>query len=286
MRQILFEIPGTPIKLFGFGTMLMLAFIGSMWLAARRAKREKLDPELIYDLAIWLFLGGLFGARLFFIIQYWHRMDSIWEVFEIWKGGIVFYGSVIGAAIAFVIYQRLRRFPILAMLDVIAPSAALGIAFGRIGCFLNGCCWGDRCEGIPWAVTFPSRSSPWASQVDQGLIAITADRSLPIHPTQLYSALDGLLLLILLSARYPIRKRDGEIFGILLLAYPITRFLIEQLRNDEGAIYAGMTISQVISVLVFVLALIYWGYLLTTPARRWVDEADASTPAVEAATPA
>ena len=280
MRQILFElpIPGFPIKIFGFGTMLMLAFVGSIWLATWRARREKLNPEMISDLAVWLFLGGLIGARVFFLFQYWQHLHSFWEVFSIWKGGIVFYGSAMGATVAFFIYRRLRPFPLLPMLDVVAPSTALGIAFGRLGCFLNGCCWGDRCDIYPWVVTFPARSAPWGSQVKAGLISIDAARSLPIHPTQLYSALDGFLLLALLSAYYPIRRRDGEVFGLLLVLYPITRFLIEHLRNDEGAALAGMTISQVISLVVLGIAVAYWVYLSTRPKTRYADFAEIPEP--------
>ena len=271
MRQILFEIPGTPIRLYGFGLMLMLAFLGSMSVAAWRARRENLNPDLIYDLAVWLFVGGLVGARAFFLIQYAHKFKSVWEIFQIWKGGIVFYGSVMGAAAAFFLYQRLRPFPIRAMMDVVAPSAAVGIAFGRVGCFLNGCCWGDRCGDLPWGVTFPAKSSPWASQVEQGLIHLSDPRSLPVHPTQLYSALDGVVLFLLLSGYYPLRKRDGEVFGVLMLSYPVLRFLVEQLRNDEGAIYSGMTISQVISLFVFVLGIGYWLYLFRLPKTLWAD---------------
>jgi phosphatidylglycerol:prolipoprotein diacylglycerol transferase len=98
MRQILFTIPifgGVPI--FGYGAMLFLAFLGSTNLAAWRARREKLDPELLYDLALWVFIGGLVGARLFYVVQYWgDRIQSVGDIFRIWEGGIVLYGSIMG----------------------------------------------------------------------------------------------------------------------------------------------------------------------------------------------
>src|SRR5262249_30867757 len=139
--------------------------------------------------------------------------------------------------------------------------------FGRIGCFLNGCCYGDTCQ-LRWAVAFPAHSPAWDHQVRTGMLSALAERSLPVHPTQLYSAVDGLILLLLLSAYYPLRRRDGEVMGLLMVTYPISRFVIEYLRNDEGVFFAGLTISQNISVLLLLGAAIYWAWLRTLPERR------------------
>ena len=274
MRQVLFEVPYLGLKIFGYGLMLFFAFIGSMHLAARRARREGLDPETIYDLALWVFVGGLVGARAFYVIEYWgERVNSVWEIFEIWKGGIVLYGSIFGGSVTFLAYRALRPFPLRPMLDVVAPSLALGIAIGRLGCFLNGCCWGDVCN-LPWAVQFPRDSPPWNAELARGLIPPDAAHSLALHPTQLYSALDGLILLALLTAYYPLRRRDGEVMGLMMICYPITRFLVEQLRNDEGVFHAGMTVSQVISVAILAGALAYWAILLRLPRGRHADGAE------------
>ena len=126
---------------------------------------------------------------------------------------------------------------------------------GRIGCFLNGCCWGDACQ-LPWAVQFPRDSGPWRSEVARGLIAPSSEHSLPLHPTQLYSTIDGFVLMFLLLTFYPLRKRDGEVIALLMVTYPILRFLVEQLRNDEGIFLLGMTISQVISVVLFTIGVL------------------------------
>jgi phosphatidylglycerol:prolipoprotein diacylglycerol transferase len=155
-------------------------------------------------------------------------------------------------------------------MDVMAPSIAIGTLFGRIGCFLNGCCYGDTCR-LPWAVSFPKPSPPWGHHWHSGMISKNALWSLPVHPTQIYAAIDGLVLLLLLSAYYPLRRRDGEVIGLLMLAYPITRFLIELLRNDEGAFFAGMTISQNISLAFFVAGLAYWAWLFKQPAGLYRD---------------
>jgi phosphatidylglycerol---prolipoprotein diacylglyceryl transferase len=269
MHQVLFTIPiFGGIKVFGYGTMLFLAFLGSMNLAAWRARREKLDPEVIYDLALWVFMGGLIGARVFYVIQYWgDKVRTVADIFKIWEGGIVLYGSIMGGTAAFFLYRMLRPFPLRPFLDIVAPSLALGVALGRLGCFLNGCCYGDRCN-LPWSVSFPRPSPPWADQVTDGLITRETLWSLPVHPTQLYSTIDGLILLLLLSAYYPLRRCDGEVMALLMVTYPITRALIEYLRNDEGVYFLGMTISQNISALLFMAGLAYWFYLSRIPAEQ------------------
>ncbi len=274
MRQILFEVPGLGLKIFGYGLMLFFAFLGSMTLAARRARRENLDPEIVYDLALWVFVGGLVGARAFYVVQYWGtRVHTFWEVFEIWKGGIVLYGSILGGTLAFFAYRAVRPFPLRPMLDVIAPALAFGIAIGRLGCFLNGCCYGDACD-LPWAVSFPKHSPPWEAEVARGLIPPNAAHSLPLHPTQLYSTVDGLILFALLNAYFPLRRRDGEVMALLMLTYPVSRFLVEHLRNDEGIFRGGMTISQTISVAIFAGGLLYWLALSRLPRERYADSGD------------
>ena len=270
MRQILFTIPFVNLPIYGYGAMLVLAFASSTMLAAWRARREKLDPELVFDMAFWLFAGGLLGARLFYVIQYRDGFRSAWDFFKFWNGGIVYYGGIFGGVAAFFIYRRFNPFPIRPYLDALAPSIAIGTLFGRLGCFLNGCCFGDVCH-TALGVQFPKPTDPWSSQVRNGLIPPTATHSLPLHPTQLYSALDALVLLVLLSAYFPLRRRDGEVIGVLMIAYPITRFLIEYLRNDEGIFVAGMTISQTISVGLLAATGAYWWWLSTRPMGRYAD---------------
>lgn len=276
MWQVLVEIPGTGFRIHGFGLMLFVAFVAGMSLAATLAKRSKLNQDDVFDLALWVIVGGLVGARGFYVIQHRETIGGFWDIFKIWEGGIVLYGSLIGAAVGFSLFWRIRRFPFLAMLDVAAPAMALGVAFGRVGCFLNGCCFGDTCE-LPWAVKFPAGTLPWLDQVRAGLIANDAAHSLPVHPTQLYSAFDGLILCGLLLAYFPLRRRDGEVIALLLVTYPITRFLIERLRDDEGAIFAGLTISQNGSILVLLVGIALWAFLSRRPAVRFADFPDSST---------
>jgi phosphatidylglycerol:prolipoprotein diacylglycerol transferase len=273
MRQVLINLPiFGGVRVFGFGVSIVLAFISATWLAAWRARREKLDPEVILDMAFWVCFSGMVGARLFYCYEYWgYEIKSVWDVLQYWKGGIVFYGGIVGGTIAFFVYRWYRPFPLRPYMDVMAPSIAIGTMFGRIGCFLNGCCYGDSC-GLPWAVSFPRESPPWLHQAALKLISPDAAWSLPVHPTQLYAAIDGLVLLLLLSAYYPLRRRDGEVLGLLMVTYPITRFFVELLRNDEGVFFAGMTISQNISVALFAAGLVFWAWLFKQPKELYRDQ--------------
>jgi phosphatidylglycerol---prolipoprotein diacylglyceryl transferase len=271
VKQVLFTIPVLGFKVFGYGTMLVLAFVFSTWLAWWRARRERLDPEVIVDIAFWLFLLGMIGARLFYCIEYWGvEIKSVWDALQYWKGGVVYYGGIVGGTVAFFAYRHFKPFPLRPFLDAVAPSIAVGTLFGRLGCFLNGCCYGDICQ-YPWAISFPKYSPPWGQQVSLGLIPQDALRSLPVHPTQLYSAFDALVILLLLTAFYPLRRRDGEVMGLLMLTYPVTRFLIEYLRNDEPAFFAGFTISQNISIALLLAGFAYWAWLSRLPKDRYSD---------------
>jgi phosphatidylglycerol:prolipoprotein diacylglycerol transferase len=276
MRQVLFTIPiFGGLKVFGYGAMLVVAFVSSTWLACWRARRERLDPEVIADMSFWVFLFGLIGARLFYCVEYWgEEIKTLWDVIQYWKGGVVYYGGIVGGVAAFFFYWKLRPFPVRAYMDVVAPSIAVGTLFGRLGCFLNGCCFGDLCR-LPWGVAFPVNSPPWLQHRHLGLIGSNALYSLPVHPTQVYSAIDAFVILLLLTAYYPLRRRDGEVIGVLMLAYPVSRFLIEYLRNDESAVYAGMTISQTISVVLLVGTGLYWAWLSTLPKDRYSDHVPA-----------
>jgi len=160
MHQVLFNIPifkgwagpdGIPI--YGFGAMLFITFVVcTMWLS-RRGKRVGMPPERMQDMAIWMFVSGIIGARVLYMIQYANQFPDkspgglILAFFQIWKGGIIFYGSAFGATIGYALFYRfvLRKMNVSGwqLADAVAPVLALGLAIGRIGCYLNGCCWGQ-----------------------------------------------------------------------------------------------------------------------------------------------
>jgi prolipoprotein diacylglyceryltransferase len=175
MRQVLFRIPlhtsWTPdgIPIYGYGLMLFVAFIACTWLAGRLSRRQNIAKEHVQDLALWLFAGGIIGSRVVFMIQYGLPLSHF---FYIWEGGLVFYGGMLGGAIGylFAYWTILRKHGIstLKLADVIAPCAALGLCLGRIGCLLNGCCYGEvACPGCP-AITFPLSGMPRQALVARG----------------------------------------------------------------------------------------------------------------------
>ena len=136
------------IRVFGFGEMIVVAFISATWLAAWRAKRGKLDPDVILDMAFWIVFSGMVGARLTYCYEYWGQdIKSFWDILQYWKGGIVFYGGIIGG---FAGVLRLSLVPGLSRSALTWTSSRRhwlsGTLFGRIGCFLNGCCYGNACQ--------------------------------------------------------------------------------------------------------------------------------------------
>ncbi|MHC5544234.1 prolipoprotein diacylglyceryl transferase, partial [Singulisphaera rosea] len=126
MHKVLFVIPGLDHKIYGFGAMLLLGCFGALYLTAWRARRERIEPGVVFELAIWLMGGGFVGARLLYIAQHRESINHLWDIFKIWQGGIVFYGCIIGGLIGSVIYWYRHPFPFRAMADAVAPALALG----------------------------------------------------------------------------------------------------------------------------------------------------------------
>lgn len=164
---------GLPIR--GFGVMVTLGVMSGVGLSAYAARREGLDPEWIYSLAFWMVAVGGAGARLFYVVQYWHEYQrdtwgaTLGEVANFTRGGLVVYGALIGALAAATWFLRTRRLPLLAMGDLIAPGMLVGLAWGRIGCFLHGCCFGGLCSVSALGVTFPYPSPPYEHQQAEGM---------------------------------------------------------------------------------------------------------------------
>ena len=156
-------VVGLPIR--SYGVMVLLGVLSGVWLATYRARRMGVDPDKILSLATRMFFFGFLGARLFYVIEFWddqfaheNLRQTLIAIVNFTEGGLVVYGSLIGALLAAWLYLRRQKLPILAVADLIAPSLLLGLAFGRIGCLLNGCCFGNVCD-TPLAITFPRTSS-------------------------------------------------------------------------------------------------------------------------------
>jgi phosphatidylglycerol:prolipoprotein diacylglycerol transferase len=157
---------GMPIR--GYGVMLLAGITAGVGMAMYRARQGGLDPEIIISLAICVVITGIIGARLFYVVEYWNESfagrplrETLLEIANVPQGGLVVFGGLIGAAVGFVYFIRKQKLPLLAMADVVAPSLAIGLALGRVGCLLNGCCYGGP-TALPWHVTFPKFSTPLA----------------------------------------------------------------------------------------------------------------------------
>jgi len=239
----------------------MVGFLVVVFVARIKAKSEGLNPEDISNLGIYTIFVGILGGRTFYMIQ---NLDSykhnILDIFKIYEGGLVFYGGLLASIAAIIVYTKIRKLPVLKTIDIIAYAFALGIIFGRIGCFFNGCCWGDVCSpDLPWAVTFPKSvdansiidgSPAFLHHLGLGLVSVSDSRSLPIHPTQIYSALGNLSIFFIINAFFKHRRRDGEITLMFCALYSVMRFTVEIFRDDNPPLFDGMTISQNASILV------------------------------------
>lgn len=437
--------PGLGLPIRGYGVMVTLGVVLGVGLSAWQARRMGLDPEVIFSLAFWMFAAGIGGARVAYVVQYWNQFyhkDDLWltlaSIVNITKGGLVVYGSVIGGLAAWYIFCRLRKLPLLAIGDLIAPGMLVGLALGRIGCLCNGCCYGGVCEGhgLP-AISFPhfadaraqKPSDPYVHQQTLGLLhgfrlgpdkqgnivvtdvrpdsaadkaglevgatikridldpsdamlaaltvpelagheleiettdgrnvvipigsssptdgdgrsynalgftieghgaggifvesleaggraqqagLKTADkiksihlptissyaaargilqnasltllleteggktfdvsltelppRSRPVHPSQIYSTIKASLLAFFLWSYYPFRRRDGEVFALMLTIYPLFRTLLEIIRDDVDGLWGTpVTFSQAVSGVILVIAAALWIYLLRQP---------------------
>ena len=158
-------------KVPGYGILLLTAVVSAVALSVRRARQAGQDPEMIYSLGTWLFVAGIAGARVFFVLQYWRTQfqkptigETIKAVLNIAQGGLVVYGSLLAGGLAFFLFCRKYRLPSLALADIIVPGLVLGMGIGRIGCFMTGCCYGGLSD-LPWAVEFPSSAPPYYDQL-------------------------------------------------------------------------------------------------------------------------
>jgi len=241
----------TLLRLFGlefhaYPAMLAIAFLTCTLMTVRDLQRR--DPPVYGSPhgGLWAFIGALLGAKVYWIVQY-SEPQYLWRAVFLWEGGLVFYGGLIGGVLGLFAYVRVSKLPPLIVADASAPYLALGEAITRIGCFLNGCCWG-RPSSVWWAIPFPRHSHPFDQQVADKLIASTASESLPVHPTQLYMVFGLLAVFVVLRVVGRSGRPAGRTTMLYVLLYGILRFTVESFRGDSARSMAGMTVSQGISL--------------------------------------
>lgn len=449
---------GFPIR--GYGVFLMLALLISTVLTIWRAKRRwNYPPDAILSIVFVAAFFGIAGARTFYVVEYWDDIraatfrETLINVVDLTSGGLVVYGSILGGIAAVVLYLKAKKLPILATLDLFAPALALGVSIGRIGCLMNGCCFGGPCD-LPWAISFPAGSPAHVLQMEEGVASLygltlaepasqtaqeaqstqnstdaqptanssetlfslksqhknlatalpapvriaavdpgsaaeeagivpgaiireigtvpkgllsaeksataaansvdkakiqrfqpennaqvfyfflhiwngdpkrdvwlvvenpaksarpansnaaapenaataadstrplpeirslvfrpEASRSVPVHPTQLYSSATAFVICVLLLIVAKISKRDGITFAALLIFYPINRFCLELIRTDEESFLGtGLTVSQCVSLGLLAVGVALFAYLKATLPRRALDGYFPETP--------
>jgi phosphatidylglycerol:prolipoprotein diacylglycerol transferase len=326
MHQILFRLPewlplggGAPI--YAYGAMLVVSFFGAMELAKFLARRNKIDPELFANAALIALLTGVIGSRLSHVLENisdYTRSDlsftqNLWNALNIRSGGLTFYGGFLLATPAVIAYMWHKKMPFRLCLDIVAPCVLIGLGIGRIGCYLNGCCYGAE-TNVSWAVEFPYHSDAYLEQAHDGEIIIPPDllnrngqpmkieeietdrsipdarraallkeaeaqHALPVHPAEIYSTITALLIAAFLVAYFSMPHAPGRVFAVMLVLEGTSRFLLESVRAEPvftpfgKHIFGTMSFSMVLAIPIFISGIILW--FVFGSRKVWVERNDA-----------
>ncbi len=286
-----FHIGSFDVPIYGYGLMLVVGFLLAAQWARFLARRAGLDGDTFINGALLGLLAGVVGARLSHILENLseftnpHRSlgQNLLNMVNLRSGGLTYYGGFLLAFPTLVWYALHKKVPLRRGMDIVAPCLILALGFGRIGCFLNGCCYGAECDPhrVPWAVRFPYYSNAYLDEVNDGGIQPSPDlvrsienrrvvlktpaelgytpsqHSLWLHPAQLYSTLTCFLLAALLYAYYTLPHAPGLVFALMLILEGTTRFLLEILRA-EPAVLGRMSLSMIIGIGLVALGLVLW----------------------------
>ena len=251
-------IAGLPIKTYGF--CMALGFLAAWQVLSWLCRRTGRPPDPLSNLLMLMLFSGIIGARLEYVREFWGRefaSDPL-SIFKVWQGGLVFYGGLILAIAVFFVWCRVRRERMAPVADLFVTVIPLAHAFGRVGCFFFGCCYG-RESACAFAVAFPRHSPAWNAQVEAGRILQSAQSSLPVLPTQLFEAAAVLCLFAVLLFVFlrNWQRRPGFTTGCYLAGYACIRFSIEFLRDDMRQRFGEVSIGQVVSVGLFGLGITF-----------------------------
>src|SRR5512136_1436536 len=207
------------LHIYSYGVMLFISFLFGIAIVEHRAKKFGVDTKQVTDLALWVLLAVVLGSRLFYVAFHWGEFkNDLIGIIAFWRGGLaglMFYGGFLGGIIAGVLFVYLNKLPVRKLMDAVAPAIMLGEGFTRIGCFLNGCCFGAPTHGI-FGMVFPSNCPAGATFLDQA-----------IHPTQLYSSAAGFLLFFFALWLEKRKLKPGVLAAMLLIIYSLFRYGID-----------------------------------------------------------
>ena len=233
MKNDLLTIGGFTIH--GYGLMIGLGIIAAYWMAERRAEKKGLDSEVLVSIGIWGVAAGLLGAKLLYYITVFDEILADPKKLLDLGDGFVVYGGIIGGVLGGYVLSRVKRLPFLRYADLVMPSVALAQGFGRIGCFLAGCCYGAPCDS-PLSVVYPE--------------GVSAPAGVPLLPTQLFEAAFCFLYTAVLVCIFFRQKRYGTTTGWYFVGYGVWRFIIEFFRSDDRGAVGALSTSQFIGIFI------------------------------------
>jgi len=298
MHPVLFRLG--PLTIHWYGMMMALGFFAALANWTVLGRKEGRNFNFCSDLLFWIMVAGIVGARIAYIaadLQYFISHPS--EIIRVDRGGLIYYGGFLGAGIAIVAIARIHKQKLSSLMDFVIASLPLAHAFGRTGCFLNGCCFGKLVSsglGVRFPLTSPAARMQYENGlitnervnrlmtyvndghmtteqftdrirelVESGAISAADGRALPVHPVQLYEAAFNLSLFFLIAYAYRRRKTDGSILALYLLTYPVGRFCIEFLRGDFRIRLAGLSVAQLVSITLFAIGWIIFAWSRKNP---------------------
>ena len=245
--------------------MLAISCLVGIYLCVKAAEKQGIPAQNTLNALLFAFIFAIVGARLYYCFQHLSFfMAHPAEAFALWKGGFASYGGFMGGVLAAMLYLKKAKIPVWKFADCCTPSIAIGVFLTRMGCFMNGCCFG-KVSDLPWAVRFPYGSGPHIQQLLKGQISGTETLSLPVHPTQIYHSITGFILFLLIIGLRKNKKFDGQLFLILAALYSLSRFLIEFYRGDITRGFVGLlSLPQLFSLIIAAVA----GYFLILKLRK------------------
>ena len=247
-----------PLHLRSYGLMMAIAFVVETFLSLREARRLSLDEDKVVNVILITLIASVFGARMLYVLEHLAEFRREWtSVLALWQGGLTLYGGIAAGTFAGLLASRRMGLPVWITADALTPALALGTMFGRVGCFLNGCCYG-RPTNLPWGVVFPHESFAYLEFGDQ-----------PVHPSQLYNALAGLALFAffqLLRRRFRV---PGVMFWMFIVAFALVRIPLDWTRTYEtDAVIMRIGLSDITESQLMSVGMILFGTLMILRLRR------------------
>jgi phosphatidylglycerol:prolipoprotein diacylglycerol transferase len=265
-----------PLSIRWYGIMVASGFLAGYALMSRRAGTYEFKADDVSDLTFMAMLAGVIGARILYVIRFWHEFADSWsDVLKIYQGGLVFYGGFIVAAIAIAVLARRRRWALGRVADLMAPALALGHGFGRIGCLLNGCCFGKPYSGFG-AIRYPAFVEPGiinpvlGIQLEQRVLELTPtlNHCAAVLPIQAIAALGNLLICAFLLWLEKKGRCRNHLFIVYLIIYNAGRFVLEFGRGDYNNRVAGLTPSQITCLWLLPIAIVSYALCLYWQGRK------------------